>query len=125
MMSYGSLIGLFYFGGCSVDISGSWKVVQRSPWKNCKLETRVTTNLKVYPCPSKSMSRCNCLATLVDLDGAAASDWVPFVDQVLLMASIFLTYMAGVIPSGKSSFDSRKIKVDENWIPESDAFSGR
>ncbi|RVW64266.1 hypothetical protein CK203_052258 [Vitis vinifera] len=57
-------------------------------------------------------------------DGATTSDWVPVVDQVLLMASIFLTYMAGVIPTEKSYFSSQRNVSDDNAVHESSTFSG-
>lgn len=38
---------------------------------------------------------------------AATSDWVPLVDQVLLLASITLSYMAGVVPNDKSPFNTQ------------------
>lgn len=49
-----------------------------------------------------SCQRCFCFGSLFDLSDVATSDWVPSMDQMLLMTSIFLTYMAGVIPSEKS-----------------------
>ncbi|KAL9228291.1 hypothetical protein vseg_003886 [Gypsophila vaccaria] len=55
-----------------------------------------------------SSMRCNCSGIIVDLENASASGWVPVIDQMLLTASVLLTYMAGVIPSGKSYISSVK-----------------
>lgn len=63
--------------------------------------------------------------SLVDSDGITASDWIPFGDQVLLMASIFLTYLAGVIPVQKSSSTSQKNIADDDDFPKSSTSSGR
>lgn len=72
-------------------------------------------NLGSYFSRGESSScKCICLASLADFDGIAGSGWVPIGDQVLLTASIFLTYMAGVIPVSKnSSYSSRKNTVVE------------
>lgn len=67
----------------------------------------------------QSCKRCFCLASLVDADAAVTFEWVPTIDQMLLMTSIVLTYIAGVIPSEENStLDARgKIRsgnVDTN-----------
>jgi hypothetical protein len=65
-----------------------------------------------------STCKCTCFASLADFDGVAGSGWVPIGDQVLLTASIFLTYMAGVIPVQKTStYSSGKSTIVEE-IPE-------
>lgn len=69
--------------------------------------------------------KCTGLGALVDFNGAASSGLVPVVDQVLLMGSIFLTYMAGVIPVEKSYTNYQKIDSDKNVFPESSDNSGR
>ncbi|XP_060180401.1 uncharacterized protein LOC132610137 isoform X1 [Lycium barbarum] len=84
----------FCFESCKISrfpSSSIWKVI--APYL-IKLERR------------SNMQRCKrrfCLASLVDADAAVISEWVPTIDQMLLMTSIFLTYIAGVIPSEKSS----------------------
>lgn len=80
----------------------------------------VVSNMKVTHCSKKSSLKCCCLA-----DGVTTSDWVPVVDQVLLMASIFLAYMAGVIPKEKSYFSSQRNVSNDNAVHESSTFSGR
>lgn len=75
--------------------------------------------------PSNGMSlrmRCSCLGFV---DGVASSEWVPVGDQLLLMASIFLTYLAGVIPAGKSGTNSQKNVLDQNVSGETWTASGR
>lgn len=65
------------------------------------------------------------LGALVDFDGSTPYDLVPVVDQVLLMSSIFLTYMAGVIPVEKSYKSDQKMISDKNVVPENSDNSGR
>jgi len=69
--------------------------------------------------------KCIGLGALVDFDGATTSKLVPVVDQMLLMGSIFLTYMAGVIPVERSHASYRKTNSDKNVFPESSDISGR
>ncbi|CAL1390124.1 unnamed protein product [Linum trigynum] len=59
---------------------------------------------------------CSCLAALADPDGATLSDWVSVSNQLLLLTSIFLTYMAGVIPVQKSHSSSQKTVLEENSV---------
>ncbi|KAG2301391.1 hypothetical protein Bca4012_059631 [Brassica carinata] len=69
---------------------------------------------KRYVSTSLNLGACTCLASLADFDAVAGSGWVPIGDQVLLMTSVFLTYMAGVIPLQNSGYSSRKNTVEEN-----------
>ena len=69
--------------------------------------------------------KCIGLGALVDFGGATTSRLVPVVDQMLLMGSIFLTYMAGVIPVEKSDASYRKTNSDKNVFPQSSDISGR
>lgn len=60
------------------------------------------------------------VASLVDADGAITSELVPSIDQMLLMTSIFLTYLAGVIPSNiREKVQSKNMDTDRT------SFSGR
>ncbi|CAH8359504.1 unnamed protein product [Eruca vesicaria subsp. sativa] len=86
-------------GSCNI----TWKPSGESP-KRC-----VSTSLNL----GESSFKCACLASLGEFDAVAGSGWVPIGDQVLLMASVFLTYMAGVIPSQNSGYSSRKNNVKE------------
>ncbi|KAL8489857.1 hypothetical protein ACS0TY_025660 [Phlomoides rotata] len=76
---------------------GSKQVKWFPSWKACK---PVTPHLRIPDGTPrwKTPIRCCCLNALANVDAAIASDWIPFVDQVLLVASITLTYMAGVVP---------------------------
>ena len=47
------------------------------------------------------------------------------VDQALLMASILLTYMAGVVPIGKPRFCPRRFISDDDAVKEGSTLSGR
>lgn len=66
--------------------------------------------------------KCSCLGSLVNPEGTTASDWVPMVDQVLLMASMFLTCMAGVIPVNSSYQNDIS---NDNVVAKSPISSGR
>ncbi|KAL3620523.1 hypothetical protein CASFOL_035435 [Castilleja foliolosa] len=66
----------------------------------------------------KTPIRCRCLSALANADAAITYEWVPFIDQVLLLASITLTYMAGVIPAEKSPSNTQKSKPIIDVIPD-------
>lgn len=80
---------------------------------------KISHRLRTFPL------KCIGLGALVDFDGATASDLVPVVNQALLLGSIFLTYMAGVIPVKKSYTSYQKTNSDKNALPESSDISGR
>ncbi|KAH0939958.1 hypothetical protein HID58_007419 [Brassica napus] len=89
-------------------------ITQRKPnitWKPSGEARRrcVSTSLNL----GASSCKCTCLASLADFDAVAGSGWVPIGDQVLLMTSVFLTYMAGVIPLRNSGYSSKKNTVEE------------
>lgn len=102
---------------------GSCKTVLFPMWKMCDFPAPGFTNLKVGPFSGELALKCTCLGTLVGSDGATASDWIPLVDQVLLTASVFLTYMAGVIPGYNSSPTFQK-NIYDNAVPETSNASG-
>ncbi|XP_019461739.1 PREDICTED: uncharacterized protein LOC109360954 [Lupinus angustifolius] len=83
-----------------------------------------TSNFKTSPRLKATPLKCVGLGALVDIDSATASGLVPVVDQVLLMASVFLTYMAGVIPVENSYTSHQKTKSDKSVFPESSDVSG-
>lgn len=68
---------------------------------------------------------CACLGCLASFDGTQASEWVPVIDQVLLTASMLLTYIAGVTPIQKPSFTSVNVISGDDIVPEASAFTGR
>ncbi|RDX98749.1 hypothetical protein CR513_18286, partial [Mucuna pruriens] len=100
------------------------KFVHFSTWKTFQLSVFRATDLKFASHLLELPLKCIGLGALVDFDGATASDLVPVVDQVLLMGSIFLTYMAGVIPVEKSYAGYQKANSDKNVFPESSDISG-
>ncbi|XP_022771428.1 uncharacterized protein LOC111314387 isoform X3 [Durio zibethinus] len=104
------------YGGC--------KVFWLSTWRNWKVDNPFFSNLKVSPSFRETSLRSTCMWPLVDSDGITASDWIPIGDQLLLMASIFLTYLAGVIPVQKSSFTFQKNIADDDAFPQSSTSSG-
>lgn len=68
--------------------------------------------------------RCCCLGTLINPEISALSSGVLIIDQVLLMASVIMVYMAGVVPSKKFHFTSRK-SVSDDVVPDESTSSGR
>lgn len=94
-------------------------------WKTFELSVFGATHLKFTPHLQEFPLKCIGLGALVDFNGAKASDLVPVVGQMLLMGSIFLTYMAGVIPVEKSYASYQKTNSDKNVFPESSDISGR
>nr|VDC68262.1 unnamed protein product [Brassica rapa] len=111
---------------------------QRKPFGSCGITCRpsgearrryVSTSLNLgdYLSRGESSCKCTCLASLAEFDAVAGSGWVPIGDQVLLIASVFLTYMAGVIPLQNSAYSSTKNTVEENpdvGTSESSDFEG-
>lgn len=93
-------------------------------WKACDFTAPGFSNSKVSPFSGEAGLKCSCLGTLIGSDGATASDWVPIVDQVLLTASVLLTYMAGVIPGYNSSPPFQK-NINDNAVPKASNASGR
>ncbi|KAK9726484.1 hypothetical protein RND81_05G218400 [Saponaria officinalis] len=69
-----------------------------------------------------SSMKCKCSGIMIDLENAAGSGWVPVIDQVLLTASVLLTYMAGVIPSKKSYISSEKNNSSDVLLLENPVF---
>lgn len=118
------LTHLFYLCSCRKYPYGSCKAIQLSAWKVWGL-THSFSNLKLTPCLRVTSAKSNCLGSLVNPDGAAASDWIPAVDQVLLMASMFLTYVSGIAPVRKSSTSRPKKIYSDYASSESSNSSGR
>ncbi|XP_065875434.1 uncharacterized protein [Euphorbia lathyris] len=79
------------------------------------------SNFKASPFARKTPSRCSSLGSLVDPDGATASDLVSISNQLLLMTSIALTYMAGVVPLKRSNFTSLRNVLDDNDVDSGSA----
>ncbi|PNX74806.1 hypothetical protein L195_g030733, partial [Trifolium pratense] len=82
------------------------------------IDLQITRRLRIFPL------NCNGIGALVDLDGATTSNLVPVVNQVLLLGSILLTYMAGVIPVNKSYIRDQKINSVKDAFRESPDISG-
>ena len=93
--------------------------------RKCSRSVFRVTYLKFTTRTRELPLKCIGLGALVDFDGATTSKLVPVVDQMLLMGSIFLTYMAGVIPVERSHASYRKTNSDKNVFPESSDISGR
>ncbi|CAK9181212.1 unnamed protein product [Ilex paraguariensis] len=104
--------------------SGDCIATLLSPLKIHKIAALRVTSISLSPSHKESILSCNCTGTLIDLDGATSSDWVPVVDQVLLMASMFLTYIAGVIPVENSHLKSPKSISNDYMVPEDASFLG-
>ncbi|XP_050206536.1 uncharacterized protein LOC126656095 isoform X2 [Mercurialis annua] len=101
---------------------GSCKVVNFHSRRTCSFGL---SYLKASPyCIRDTSLRLSCLGSLVDLDGVTASDFVAISDQLLLMTTVVLTYMAGVIPVKKSNVTSSGNFLDDNLDRESATSSG-
>ncbi|XP_044491692.1 uncharacterized protein LOC123215593 isoform X2 [Mangifera indica] len=104
--------------------SGRCKVAQFSLQKMCVIRTSSAENQLVYPHPRECSFKCSCSGFLVNSDVATVSEWIPVGDQVLLMASIFLTYLAGVIPVQKSNHTLQKSILDNVVASENSTSPG-
>lgn len=76
-------------------------------------------------CFLKKSFRCTCLINLVSSDAAITSSWLPIADQVLLVGSVFLTYMAGIVSIKKPGFTSHRSISNGNSEPGTTGMSGR
>lgn len=85
----------------------------------CVIRTSSVENQLVYPHPRERSFKCSCSGFLVNSDVATVSEWIPVGDQVLLMASIFLAYLAGVIPVQNSNHTMQKSRLNSISVPES------
>ncbi|XP_018629583.1 uncharacterized protein [Nicotiana tomentosiformis] len=94
----------FCFGNCGVS---------RLPSSNIsKLITPSLTKLESRP-NMHSCKRGFSVASLVNADVAITFELVPAIDQMLLMTSIYLTYLAGVIPSNtREQIKSKNVDSD-------------
>ncbi|KAA0042116.1 DUF3685 domain-containing protein [Cucumis melo var. makuwa] len=102
--------------------SESYKFIRISTWRRHELIGSCGSNFIVNPAPRKTFREHAYLRSLVNVDGTTASEAI-FVDQFLLMTSIFLTYMAGVIPVPKSN-QHGNINSQTNSVLDNQTFSG-
>lgn len=117
------LIHLFRISCCRKECHHNLYTVSLKAWKFRELGVSspgANINLQSQ---AASLS-CACLGYLASFDGTS-SEWVPVVDQVLLVASMLLTYMAGVTPIPKSSFTSTSVMSEDDIDPETSALPGR
>ncbi|XP_042518660.1 uncharacterized protein LOC122092413 isoform X2 [Macadamia integrifolia] len=70
-----------------------------------------------------SLRRCF-LGTLANPENVMPFEWVPIADQVLLMASLVLAYMAGVVPSEKVNVSNRSSNAGNTVVPANSTSSG-
>ncbi|XP_013687397.2 uncharacterized protein LOC106391320 isoform X2 [Brassica napus] len=112
----------------SISMNPHVEIAQRKPSGEARKRYASTSlNLGAFLSRGESSCKCTCLASLAEFDAVAGSGWVPIGDQVLLIASVFLTYMAGVIPLQNSAYSSTKNTVEENpdvGTSESSDFEG-
>ncbi|PIA40176.1 hypothetical protein AQUCO_02500107v1 [Aquilegia coerulea] len=71
----------------------------------------------------ENLMRCCCFGALINPDSATVSNWVPVLDQVLMMVSIVLTYIAGVVPPDMTYSNSVKMPVLDATPPRSSSGS--
>ncbi|XP_024974352.1 uncharacterized protein LOC112512558 [Cynara cardunculus var. scolymus] len=122
------------YGNCVTELcfvpKGLWSQYQRKCYARYGRVTRnfsipgglQSTNLKSRKCHDRRME-CHCSGNLINTD-TNASGWIPVIDQVLLMGSVFLTHLAGGLPVDRSFTNfGRKIFIDD-IAPEEPIFSG-
>lgn len=91
---------------------GSYRVSGLPSSNISKLITPYLKKLERRP-NMHSCKREPSVASLVDADAAITSELVPAIDQMLLVNSIFLTYLAGVIPSNiREKIQSKNMDPD-------------
>lgn len=83
------------------------------------------SNLKLSDCFIETSLKSTCLGSLVNTEGVTAADWIPVIDQVLLISSVLLTYIAGVTPVRKFYPNFPKNIYNDDVISESSNSSGR
>ncbi|CAN6479546.1 unnamed protein product [Victoria cruziana] len=59
-------------------------------------------------------SRCRCIGNAINPVNMSLLEWVPVVDQVLLVTSAAFAYMAGVVPLENSSVVPKRSSMDVN-----------
>lgn len=83
------------------------------------------SNLKLSNCLRENSLKSTCLGSLVNTDGVTIVDWIPVIDQVLLLSSLLLTYIAGVAPVRKFYPNFPKNIYNDYVVSESSNSSGR
>lgn len=68
--------------------------------------------------------KCYCLGTLLSTTGDSLR-WIPVIDQVLLVTSIFLTHMAVVVPADGPFLGSGRKKLSDDVAPDGTPIPGR
>ncbi|KAG8370877.1 hypothetical protein BUALT_Bualt13G0029100 [Buddleja alternifolia] len=99
---------------CKVNLFSSWKAQ-----KLIATHSRILTGS-----PKQETLIRSCSLSALANAGAITSEWVPFADQVLLLASITLTYMAGVIPAENSLYKNQASIPLDDVAPENSSSSG-
>ncbi|XP_047315256.1 uncharacterized protein LOC124919134 isoform X2 [Impatiens glandulifera] len=99
-------------------------IVGQVSWNERKQDLAYVPNKKLGPCLKYKYTRYYCLGTLTNADGFTPSDWIPFVNQALLMTSIFLTHMAGAIPHNKAPLRSPMDMLNDYTLAGDPTFSG-
>lgn len=75
------------------------------------------SNVKINQVEERS-TKCCCLGTFIAAGNPANSEWIIVADQVLLMASAFLTYIAGITPDKKMYGNAREDDLDDASGPK-------
>ncbi|KAL4190395.1 hypothetical protein AMTRI_Chr07g24550 [Amborella trichopoda] len=85
--------------------------------------TSSPTRRKLGIHPTKNITvRCHCLGTLENPE--LVLEWVPVVDQVLLMATAALAFVAGIIPSRKAHSSGKRVISYQDGLDSDAASSG-
>ncbi|PWA51826.1 hypothetical protein CTI12_AA461690 [Artemisia annua] len=83
----------------------------------------VFTSSKVNHYPKANHIKCYCLGSIIS-SAVESSGWIPVTDQVLLMASVVLTHMAGVVPADGPFTIPGKNKLNDDVAPDGTPISG-
>ncbi|KAF9612277.1 hypothetical protein IFM89_038847 [Coptis chinensis] len=87
---------------------GSSKVLVSAPLV-CDFNAHISTILERSANLKDSSMRCCCFGTLISPDNATVPNWVPVLDQALMMFSIVLAYIAGVVPPENAYLKPEKV----------------
>lgn len=118
---------MFTFFFCRKLLYGKHKLVFGLPLqKMCSVYPSLSTRAKEDPHFKWNNLRCHYFGTLANLESLTPANWVPIIDQVLLMFNIVLVYMAGAVPHPKPFFNNvNRRGVDEAIGAENASASGR
>ncbi|KAK1308533.1 hypothetical protein QJS10_CPA09g02010 [Acorus calamus] len=102
---------------------GCRHAVQFPSWQVCDYSASFDRTVKGGWCIKLNRLRCNVVGASINLDDAV--NWVPVIDQALLMTSVIFAYMAGAVPSEDAYLNAKKHKPGQESSIASSIPSGR